>query len=85
MRVSHCWEHSAHKDGFSADGVWQSAMEVHGAFLWIDTGWGLRFQAGVDWPKLCGFVLAKSMQFIKASSETESVKYFYPGNDIYCC
>lgn len=51
-RVNHPWEHCAHQDSCSADGIWQSAMQVHGTFLRIDTGQGLICWAGVDWQKL---------------------------------
>lgn len=51
-RVNHPWEHCAHQDSLSADGIWQIAMQVHGTFLWIDTGKGLICWAGVDWQKL---------------------------------
>lgn len=33
---------------FSADGVWQNAVEVHGTSLGIDTGLGLILWEGVD-------------------------------------
>lgn len=51
-RVNHPRKHCAHQDSFSADGIWQSAMQVHGTFLQIATGQGLIFWAGIDWQRL---------------------------------